>query len=396
MGTGGFTSVATMAYSALKRSVALILLLQWEQLRAVPTGEIATHNTKLQLKCQVKGMNSTPGEAVTFQCSVIPATALRYCEFRPPSGAMPILLEDGTTHLLNSDHARLPSSTDSTISRNSSKSEEESPNEVLEPTATTQIHEGVLNRTKRSRRDRFYGWSARIDYVGSGFSHGDCSAAIKRVSLEDAGIWRCVAGVEEQMVELSTRIELVIHEGSSSPLKTHVDIAEDLSWATFTCHTTAHRPLRFCRFVRANGLPILSNFSDTEPGPGLNLEAGVKYGKYSYTGNGLAGGDCGLTINGISEIDAGDWLCIVGVSGEDGHQKGVLNLRPPPLSLPGGLSLGAILGIGLVIAFVLFVVIHEIIERRASWREKKLQKKRSEKMAKAVILNQALNAKVKF
>ncbi|XP_071440989.1 uncharacterized protein [Hetaerina americana] len=167
------------------------------------------------------------------------------------------------------------------------------------------------------------------------------------------------------------------------PLKTNVEVPEDWAWAILTCHTTDHRPLRFCRFLRPDGTPLI--LDEVGLGPGLNLEAGVGYGRFQYHGNGMSTGDCGVTLTNVLDSDAGEWLCVVGVSGEAGQQRGELTLRPPPPNLPGGLSLGAMMGIGLVCAFVLFVVVHEVIERRVTWREKRTVRKRSEKAFKDTL-----------
>ncbi|XP_046384111.1 uncharacterized protein LOC124154438 [Ischnura elegans] len=354
-----------------------------------------------ELRCSIEGSNSTPGEDLTFRCLVHPTTVIRYCEMRTPWSSSPILVEDGTNTLIGSDVVDEliwidPSSTSttpptttpwvpkprtyrttttSTTSTTSTSTSTPPSSTTGHPTTTSGV-----NRTRRETRGRFYGWSSRLDYVGKGFSNGDCSTAIRRVSLEDAGIWRVTVGIEEQMVELAARMEVVLHEATAPPLKTNVEVPEDWAWAILTCHTTDHSPLRFCRFQRADGSPLVSD--DADVGPGLNLEAGVGHGRFQYHGNGMSTGDCGLTLTSVLDSDAGDWLCVVGVSGEEGQQRAQLTLRPPPPNLPGGLSLGAMMGIGLVGAFVLFVIVHEVIERRVTWREKRAVRKRNEKASK--------------
>lgn len=192
-------------------------------------------------------------------------------------------------------------------------------------------------------------FSERYKYSGESFGLGQCLIKFT-VYVEDSGQWQCnvaLDGTNEGDISVPFRVN--VKENKLSVGQKMIDIANGDSTQLY-CYSTKYRqPLGMCHFIRPDGR-------------GLTLDGSnrVIEGRYSYFGNGLDVGDCGLHITSVTSLDYGQWTCTVNFYStqvvnvvETEHiqvnQKGISG------AAIAGASVGIIVGVALVVAGGCFV-----------------------------------------
>ncbi|KAK5640501.1 hypothetical protein RI129_011312 [Pyrocoelia pectoralis] len=122
----------------------------------------------------------------------------------------------------------------------------------------------------------------------------DCYYAIKTVSMQDLGVWRCQIGRSPSMVLLQYRIELLIGRQENSVQSW---VKESKKYVTIGCKLFTNIKSDYCRMVS----PRDEIFK---------LEPGGAFNRYLSMGTNFSQGICAMRIEKpLQESDKGQWRC---------------------------------------------------------------------------------------
>lgn len=80
---------------------------------------------------------------------------------------------------------------------------------------------------------------------------------------------------------------------------------------TLGCDTVEKQPIAYCRFLTPRLLGFaVDEKSDSQPPP-----------RYSYSGQGLTAGHCGLSVDRVDDSDYGNWTCAVKILDSSGSEE---------------------------------------------------------------------------
>ncbi|KAK2575642.1 hypothetical protein KPH14_011905 [Odynerus spinipes] len=124
-----------------------------------------------------------------------------------------------------------------------------------------------------------------------------CNVELQSASMVHDGNWQATVAVPGQMYETVQEIKISVSpEHLESGYKWH-----DNTTLHLYCNVVSDEmEIKLCRF-----------YNSARNETGLRLKDGLRKDKYGYYGNGLANGECGLTIYGPEESDYGLWYCNV-------------------------------------------------------------------------------------
>ncbi|KAG6464790.1 hypothetical protein O3G_MSEX014730 [Manduca sexta] len=137
--------------------------------------------------------------------------------------------------------------------------------------------------------------STHLEYVGSGFDAGECGVRFKKLVAGDSGQWSCHVGLANQMVEQRARFQVTIEE----PIVVR-HFWHGQHGLVVEARVQSQRALRYCRFVRIDGL----GFSTDNIPPG-----------FTFIGS-LTDGHCLLHIEESSKLNRHPWIVAVRISGQ--------------------------------------------------------------------------------
>ncbi|XP_049779329.1 uncharacterized protein LOC126176227 [Schistocerca cancellata] len=193
-------------------------------------------------------------------------------------------------------------------------------------------------------------FSQRYRYSGDSFGLGQCLIRLN-VYVEDSGQWDCNVALDGSKTgDISVPFRVHVKANKLSVERKIIDAANGDSTLLY-CYSTQHQqPLDMCHFIRPDGR-------------GLTLDGSnrVIEGRYSYFGNGLDLGDCGLHITSVTAQDYGQWTCSVNflsaaLENIVNTEHIQVNQKGPSGSAIAGASVGAIVGVAFVIAGGCFII----------------------------------------
>ncbi|XP_033217420.1 uncharacterized protein LOC117173132 [Belonocnema kinseyi] len=130
----------------------------------------------------------------------------------------------------------------------------------------------------------------------------DCVVDLQEPTEADAGFWTAKFEVKGQIEEVDATAKLIIYQ--------------ERLMSGYKKNETKYLHL-YCNLVNYEGVPDLCRFSQLEGHQNaFHLSEGLSKGRYGYYGNGLANGQCGLTIENPEPNDFGNWYCRVGQVGK--------------------------------------------------------------------------------
>ncbi|XP_046741771.1 uncharacterized protein LOC124408685 [Diprion similis] len=164
---------------------------------------------------------------------------------------------------------------------------------------------------------------------------GRCSHAIDNaISTEHSGNWTCNmahvnGGHEEHLVTKVNVIDKLYQAINREITARHGDKT------IIACKSVLDYPLQYCRFVRPDGV-------------GLGVTPGMEPSeRYSYEGDGLDHGYCGLAISSVQAVDIGEWKCVSRSRFRtwEAENSDTCVLQTPEMSVASviGLTIGAVL-----------------------------------------------------
>ncbi|XP_068081438.1 uncharacterized protein [Anabrus simplex] len=130
---------------------------------------------------------------------------------------------------------------------------------------------------------------------------GSCSLPVHKSMKIDSGNWTAMVGVRGKVEEVPASVSLSVEEERL-----------DVGWEIFN-HSESESISMYCNLRYSDKKVSFCRFLRLDDQVGFHLSDGLGSGKYSYFGNGLRAGDCGMTIEKPSGADYTKWQCILGV-----------------------------------------------------------------------------------
>ncbi|XP_050546788.1 uncharacterized protein LOC126908602 isoform X2 [Daktulosphaira vitifoliae] len=198
---------------------------------------------------------------------------------------------------------------------------------------------------------------SRYRYVGEGLSFGQCYVSVSETSVFDTGSWLCALGLRGDRKEIYSWVNVTV-----TAYQQELYVAEGTD-VTLGCYSVERQPIAYCRFLT----PRLIGFAMDE----RSAKGSSKQLRYTYSGQGLTAGHCGLTINEVIESDYGNWTCAVKILDSFGSEEVSITVV---LRKPEGFTMIQIIGIvfcgTLISVLSLFFANHLITSPSAKTRKK--------------------------
>ncbi|XP_046431578.1 uncharacterized protein LOC124185158 [Neodiprion fabricii] len=141
-------------------------------------------------------------------------------------------------------------------------------------------------------------------YIGNGFGKGQCGMEIKTAEVKHKGQWTCHMGPSTPGFELISTIDVAVSETPLAAKNRHISTISQRT-LTLECRTVPEKiSISYCRFLMPDGTGIHISDEISENNPLLLGNA-----HYSFYGDGLRLGGCGLKVDRILPKHLGTWTC---------------------------------------------------------------------------------------
>ncbi|XP_008186993.1 uncharacterized protein LOC100574655 isoform X1 [Acyrthosiphon pisum] len=203
----------------------------------------------------------------------------------------------------------------------------------------------------------------RYRYTGEGLSFGQCHVAIDDASTLDTGPWLCALGLRDDRREMYGTVDVTVSESVIAARQEELYATEGTQ-VTLGCDTVEKQPIAYCRFLTPRLLGFaVDEKSDAQPPP-----------RYTYSGQGLTAGHCGLSVDRVDDSDYGNWTCAVKILDSSGSEEVSTTVL---LRKPEGFTMIQIIGIvlcGTMISIMSLFFANHLITNPSAKTTKKIEK----------------------